>query len=186
MQMEYEIQNIIQSELEPLERLLWSGRPDPKRMARSGLAYVGFAVPFTAFALFWISGAAGFKIPNFNEPWDFFPLFGIPFLLVGLGMFFSPVWLLLKAYRTAYGITDKRILIVAFGRSKSVRSYVPVNKDQLQKIERANGSGDLLFVKDMETGRTVRRIPGSGLIGVENVNEVEGHLEEMMRKNKPS
>jgi hypothetical protein len=183
---DYEITQIIESELEPLERLLWTGQPDPRRMARSGLSYVALAVPFTAFAALWIIMASGFKWPNFSEPWDFFPLFGLPFLLVGLGMFFSPVWLFFKARRTAYGITDKRVMIVTFGKSKSVKSYTHRDMNRLEKIERADGSGDLVFIKDAEVGNTVRHIPEFGIIGVDHVNEVEGYLEEMMRKSKSS
>ena len=82
----------LENELDEGETVVWVGRPSTRRMLWRALPIVLFAIPWTAFAIFWTFGAAGFKVPDFQQGFDFFPLFGIPFILIGLGMFSSPYW----------------------------------------------------------------------------------------------
>jgi hypothetical protein len=42
-----------------------------------------------------------------------FPLFGVPFVLIGLGMLAAPYWMRRKAQNTVYALTDKRALILS-------------------------------------------------------------------------
>jgi hypothetical protein len=93
--------------LYPNERVLWSGRPDPAVNFTSGDVYlIPFGLFFLCFSIFWEVGAS-------SAPIGFFPLFGIPFVLVGLyyviGRFF------VKHYtkkRTAYAITERRAIVL--------------------------------------------------------------------------
>ena len=93
------IERLLHEELGPTEKLLWSAAPAPGRLARITLPIFLFAIPWTAFAIFWIAGASGFKRPNFGQPAGLFPLFGVPFVLIGLGMLSSPYWARRKARR---------------------------------------------------------------------------------------
>ncbi|MEL6109627.1 MAG: hypothetical protein AAFU85_26765, partial [Planctomycetota bacterium] len=72
------LQEMVWRELDHDERVLWSGMPKPKYFTKRAVGMVLFAIPWTAFALFWIAGAAGFKVPQFNNGADLFPLFGVP------------------------------------------------------------------------------------------------------------
>src|ERR1700740_1948944 len=87
-----------QSELQPGESLYWTGVADPARAAVSALPAALFGIPFAGFAAFWINGAyhgthAMHKSANaFSGPFSLFPLFGVPFLLVGLGIILAPLW----------------------------------------------------------------------------------------------
>src|SRR6478609_3430837 len=101
----FKLQQLIHSELRPSEVLAWSSSPRPGRMALRALPLVLFGIPWTAFALFWIAGASGFKMPDFSHGFGFFPLFGVPFVLIGFGMLTSPYWMRRKARRTAYVVT---------------------------------------------------------------------------------
>jgi len=146
MMVDYEAQQTLDGEMGPDERLLWSGRPRPWNLVRAALPIAAFAVPWTAFSVFWMAGAAGFKVPDLRTGgFALFPLFGVPFLLIGLLMLGSPLWVMSQAKHTVYAVTSRRLLIVVRGRSTSVRSFDPGKLAPLQRFDRPDGTGDLLF-----------------------------------------
>src|SRR5512139_1652604 len=105
-----QLQQRLRAELKPGESIAWAGQPNPDRYMKSGFKLWLFFIPWTAFSLFWIAGASGFRMPQFNSGWSLFPLFGLPFLLIGLGGLSSPLWLRLKARSTIYAITNRRAI----------------------------------------------------------------------------
>src|SRR5262249_47548939 len=103
--------SLVDAELDKGEQIAWIGRPIAWRYALPYVAVLLVGIPFTVFALFWMGAVRGF--PSAGVP--VFALFGIPFVVVGLGMLLSPFWMLYRAGRTAYAITDRRALIVEHG-----------------------------------------------------------------------
>src|SRR5262245_41246448 len=69
-----ELTSLVDAELAKGERVAWIGRPIAWRFALPSIPLVLIAIPFTAFALFWIGAARGF--PGGGVP--VFALFGIP------------------------------------------------------------------------------------------------------------
>ena len=92
----------VRSELRDHERLLWVRQPRAGRFARQALPLVLFGIPWTAFALFWTAAASGMLFGGAGNggPGSFFPLFGLPFVLIGVGMLSSPCWFIRQAKRT--------------------------------------------------------------------------------------
>ena len=87
----------VRSEMRDGEQLLWVGQPRPGRFARQAIPLVLFGIPFTAFAVFWmvvtssalLFGGFANNVGPGGFGWFFaacFPLFGLPFMLIGLGM----------------------------------------------------------------------------------------------------
>ena len=179
----------VRSELDHSEHLLWVGQPQPSRFARKALPLVLFAIPWTAFAVFWMVMAsvgvlqnAGPGIGGFDVC---FPLFGIPFVLVGLGMLSSPFWLRRNAKRTCYALTNRRAILWAAGffGSVEVRSYRPAALTKIVRRDYPNGSGDLVFEETITMPGTRYRdtfasTQGHGFMGIDNVREIE----ELLRK----
>ena len=130
----YQAEQFVNNQLDPGEGVLWTGAPDPGRLAISSIPAMVFGVPFTGFAIFWISMAysttAGASRPA--GPLALFPLFGLPFLLVGLGMLTAPLWAYLAAGRTVYAVTNRRVLILSRLLSTSVKSYTQPRREQRQ------------------------------------------------------
>ena len=106
--------------LEPGERVLWQGRPDP------GLRFDGFDVGTTVFGL----AIAGFALFFFWQGLGavaagplgiLFPVAGLAFLGLGLnlagGRFFLDAW---KRRHTTYSLTNRRAFVAtaAFGRRR--------------------------------------------------------------------
>ena len=178
-----ELQTRVESELVEREELLWVGQPRPNAFLRGTIPSFLFAIPWTAFALFWTCMAAG-GINNFTQidhgpPGVIryaFPLFGVPFILIGLGMLSTPPLLARsRARRTVYAVTNQRVIAweAAF-RSVSVRTYGSADLGEITRMERADGSGDLHFENSSWSTRLQnRRSVPSGLVGIADVRGVE-------------
>ena len=179
-----ETATLLQNELQPGERVAWIGQPIPGRFARRGILIAIFGIPFTAFALFWTVTAA-FGTSHIGNPggpaqlFRLFPLFGLPFVLAGLGLLSSPYWLHRKARRTAYVITDRRAVIFdpGFGRSSTIRSFEPDRLHDLRRVQNSDGTGDLVFERQWRTdGEGSRQSTDIGFLAIPNVQEVEGYV----------
>ncbi|MCK6625603.1 MAG: hypothetical protein L6R45_10560 [Anaerolineae bacterium] len=179
--------NLIQIELRPGEKLLWSGRPEPKRLARQGgnVVMVVFGLVFIGFAVLWLSSAIMPSLEVLNTPlpeatqteWMITllaPLFSLPFLLVGLGLMSVPYWAYRQAFKTMYALTDQRAMIIVNGKTLLVSSYSDKDIGDIEPVERSNGRGDLIFASELVRGRGstsyTRKI---GFIGIPDVRMVE-------------
>src|SRR5713226_2827801 len=136
-----------QSELQSGESLYWTGTADPRRVALSALPASIFGIPFAGFALFWITQAyhatsAMSKSSNnaFTNGFKLFPIFGLPFLLVGLGIILAPLWAFLKGANTVYAVTNQRVMIITGGGNRSVKSLTPADIVSVEHRERPDGN----------------------------------------------
>jgi hypothetical protein len=177
------LQDLISRELDPDERVVWSAMPKPRYFTGPALAAFLFAIPWTAFSLFWIAGAAGFKIPQFNRGEDLFPLFGVPFVLIGIGMLSSPLWTYRNSLRTVYVITNRRAITIDGGRSYTIRSYASEMLTDTYRREHADGTGDVIIIrnswKDSDGDRQSQEL---GFLRIPDAKSVEQMLKELARQ----
>ncbi|HAI13344.1 MAG TPA: hypothetical protein DCM28_16675 [Phycisphaerales bacterium] len=189
MMLPFGLQQILENELDKGETLLWLDQPDGSRMARSSLPIMLFAIPWTAFSCFWMLMASKGSL--------LFAAFGIPFVLIGLGMLSSPFWAKRAAGKTVYALTDKRAIIIA-GKFKSmtVTSYRPEQLTEMDREQRADGSGSLIFERIASThtshrpagsvhrhgsrSRTHTTITPKGFLHIKQVKAVEDLVEGMV------
>ena len=89
-----ELKEKVDRELQADERILWIDMPIPKFFTHEITKIFLIGIFFTLFACLWTGAAAGFTIPDLREVSNpmqlvgiLFPLFGIPFILIGLFMF---------------------------------------------------------------------------------------------------
>lgn len=168
-----------QSELQAGESLCWTGVADPRRAALTAIPAALFGIPFAGFALFWINAAYRgthtlSKSGNaFTSPFSFFPLFGLPFLLIGLAIVLAPLWAYLKGRNTVYAVTNQRVMIISGASSRSVKSCTPPDIVSVEHRERPDGTGDVLIRTNAQTrtNNSVSQIT-IGLYGIFNVKEV--------------
>ena len=173
-------QFMVQSELEPGESLEWSGMADPARAALSALPTLIVGLPFAGFALFWMTVAyrgTHAMSKSSSTPvagvFSFFPLFGLPFLRIGLGIVFAPLLAYQKGLKTAYAVTDKRVLVITDGRTRTVRSCTPADISSVDHRERAGGRGDVIIRTNSVIQQSSSLSQATiGLLGVNNVKEV--------------
>lgn len=102
--------DVLNSELVRRERFLWKGRPRQGLLFRSTDIYaIPFSLLWGGFAVFWEYSV----LVNARGPANFFALWGIPFVFVGLymvvGRFFADRY---QRSRTYYGVTTSGSLFL--------------------------------------------------------------------------
>lgn len=137
----------VEAELEPGETILWAESPAPLWFPPESIPAALFAIPWTAFALFWIHGAYHQELRNTGDPASArtFASSGIPFVLIGIGLLLSPLWARLRARKILYLITNRRALECRRGRTWRVRDYPPGAIVGITHTERRSGIDDLAF-----------------------------------------
>jgi len=143
---------LILSRLQPGEQLIWSGSPPPLSAVWNGpVLRLLFGLFFLGFALFWTWGASHAVLKNGAPASSFFPLFGLVFVGFGLYQCLSALWAIAGCWSTAYGVTDRRV-IIAIGQNGTTQSLGPAS---LSRIERKGGPdyGTLTFDLGLQDGR---------------------------------
>jgi hypothetical protein len=175
----------VESELREGERLVWVGQPRPDLYAKGSGCLVVFGIFFAGFSALWLlitlgiglflvgPGGNGLRIAGI--PFLVFGLFGLPILLIAVGLLTAPFWIKKRARRVCYLLTDQRAITwepTLFG-GVTVRSF---NRDGLGRItrhENADGSGSLVFheytVRDSDGSTTHWR----GFLHIDKVRFVE-------------
>ena len=176
------LQLALTRELRSGERLIWSAKPLIK-VSKAGFGIWMFAIPWTAFSLFWVSMAmVGANEMAGDDGWlaYAFPLFGVPFVLIGLGMLASPFTSFWTAPKTMFAVTDERVLKLYLGRSLAVES-VPADRIGLvNRHENSDGSGTLRIATRIGTDSDGDRHTEHFIIGeVDDVFAVAKHVEKL-------
>lgn len=138
------------------ERLLWHGRPHGGiRLSDFFTPRLPFELVFTAFAVFWMAATSQMSQmgPANGGALDLFPLFGLPFILVGLYMAFGiPLWDAYERTHAWYALTDGAAYIATelFGR-RSLKRY-PIS--EMNALELEDGQqGTVWFNRDVQVYR---------------------------------
>ena len=176
-----EAEQVATKELDPGERLLWSGVPSARGTAVSALPLTFMGILFTGFAAFWIASAASATSSFSGDgfPGAIFPLFGVPFLLIGLGMLFGPLWAYRGAKSTVYAVTDKRVMVITAANTVGVRSFTPDDIGDIVRVEGPDGSGTLRFGAAANLAvRGGARLSLGVFVGIPEVRRVEQLIRE--------
>ena len=151
------LESELRCELATGERILWQERPDPKRMGLVFAVWI-FAVPWTAFSLGWtgialIAYLHSFGMEDSNAAWWGWiaPLFGLPFVAVGMWMLAKPIIVLMDARYTIHALTSERLITLTSRTRRSVKSVSLAKLGPVTRKERADGWGSLT----VETGSSV-------------------------------
>jgi hypothetical protein len=128
----------LQRFLQPGEKILWTGRPDPSRLvSRTDAFLIPFSFMWGGFAIVWEGSVLLTSAPIF------FWLWGIPFVVIGQyliwGRFLYKRW---DRRRTVYALTNQRALIL---RGGSIQSVFLNQLPAINQSVRADGSGSIEF-----------------------------------------
>ena len=142
---------VIGEELAPDERLLWPGKPRQGLVLRaSDAVMVPFSLLWGGFAIFWEAMALTMAFSG-EEPTPMpvaiiLPLFGVPFVVVGLYLIFGRFFVDARIRaRTFYGATDQRIIIVSGLFSRKVKSLNLRTLTDVSLTEKSDGTGTITF-----------------------------------------
>lgn len=131
---------VARAQLVPGEKLVWAETSLPRNARRRSLPIAMLGWLFFVLAVFWMSKAVSASI--------WLIMMGMPFLLGGLALAFIPWWWPQITRHTIYAITDQRLLIIRDWPRRKVTSYGPEDIDVVERRERRDGSGDLVFRRE--------------------------------------
>ncbi len=166
---------VAQAEMQPRERLVWAERAVRGTGLRQMLARMTFGVFFAGFAVFWMAVAFLMSGDRAGEPdpvFRWFPYFGVPFFAIGISMVIMPL-LQIGAPPAVYALSTRRVIIISGRHGERVRSYDLEGLADVQRMQRADGSGDILFDRRTSMGRR------DGLYGVPDVRRTADELERL-------
>ena len=179
-----------------LEEIVWFARPDVKMAFLKSFAVWVFAIPWTAFSLIWTSVPVGVLLETYagvslgapkGAPslaiWAF-ALWGVPFVLVGLGMLLVPAWVLRNGTRTIYILTNRRLSILIGARNVEIVSVGPQEIVSMSRKEQPDGRGTLIlhlgFERDSDGDRREKKIE---LGVISEVRRVEQLVLDLKKKS---
>lgn len=140
-------------ELRSGERVLWQGRQLARVSIRAFGIYL-FAIPWTAFALFWTTmaswGASEMQSETGFLSWAF-PLFGVPFILIGVGMLSMPFVPLFRKDKVLFAVTNQRVIEISIGRGIKTKSVPARRIGHIERYETRDGSGSLKIAVSVGT-----------------------------------
>ncbi|HUH96284.1 MAG TPA: hypothetical protein VLZ89_02935 [Anaerolineales bacterium] len=139
--MSYAFSDQFGDELNPGERIIWSGQPQQGLVLRAADWFlVPFSLVWGGFCLFFEYSAAteGAPLPAM--------IFGIPFLLVGLYIIFGRFFLdMEQRRRTYYALTNERAVIVGGLLHHTIKSISIKYLPEISVSIRRNGQGTITF-----------------------------------------
>ena len=140
----------VQRKLDRNETLVWVGRPVPTYRYRGWIGTVLFAIPWCAITGTFVGGVlipAWMGKPVDGEAWGIWPKLGLtafltPFILIGIGTLFSPLWHKLDQKGRLYAVTDKRAFVIGRFFTKSWRGSEMFEPD---RADHRSGLSDIWF-----------------------------------------
>lgn len=172
----------LERELQGDEAVEWHGWQLGQLELRSFGLYL-FAIPWTAFAVMWTTLAAGAMASSGEDGpgwigWAF-PLFGLPFVAIGVAMLAGPFLPLMQKGRVLYVVTNKRVLKLGMGRELEVQA-VPADRIGLvTRNEKRDGTGGLQIA--VKIGRDSDGDRQTEYFAISNVANVMGAQEALNR-----
>lgn len=139
--MSFDATSIMQAELEPGEKLLWSGQPvQGVKLRGADIFMIPFSVVWGGFAIFW-----EISVIRSDAPF-FFMLFGVPFVLIGIYFIAGRFYVEAKQREnTYYGLSSERIIIATGLFRKQVKSLSLRTLTDISLSESAKGDGSITF-----------------------------------------
>ena len=137
----------IKKELAPGERVLWSGLPvRGLRFESADLSKSGFGLIFFSFSVFWVHGAWSQSSASSSAQNTLFPLFGVPFVLVGFYLLAGHfLWSAICRKHTEYAVTNQRVIVRSGIFSTTTKSIEYRKIPTLTLTEKSDASGTIQF-----------------------------------------
>ncbi len=173
--MNYDAIRIIQGELDSGEQYIWSGIPKQGIFFRaSDIFMIPFSLLWGGFAIFWEIMALSIPAHEAGPVSIIFPLFGIPFVIVGLHMIFGRfIYDSRMRSKTFYGLTDQRVIIVTELFRKKVKSLNLRTMSDVSLSEKSNKSGTITFGQENALLSFLGAYSFTGMSGGSNVPKFE-------------
>jgi hypothetical protein len=169
------LRDAIARELEPDEKVVWSGMPKPWCFNRTTVHTFLFGIAWTALTVTWMAGITA---------QDLIPRVAFLFFFtIGILLLFSPLWAFRNSLKTVYVITDRRAITMDGGWTNTTRSYPAESLTEIYRKEHRDGTGDIVFVRHItKDSDGDSRVEELGFLHIPDVKSVEAQLKELAKQ----
>ncbi|GKI16195.1 hypothetical protein CE91St44_26800 [Oscillospiraceae bacterium] len=173
-------EGLLARQLAPGETVIWQGRPQRLHGPAGafgrlfGFVWLGFSCFWELMALTAARHGGVFGLV--------FPLFGVPFVLIGLNLVFPNLLGGRRRAGMAYAITNRRVLAVARGR---VTAWPLSSVEGVEKRYYKDGTGDLVLGNGQtrttwDDGRSYTHSVTMDFLGLADVDAAEAALRSQL------
>lgn len=163
--------------LQPGEKIIWTGRPNPGRAMLLGKLQTAYGAFFLIFTTIWagaVWGGFSADLSNFAGIGIIFVLVPIYFYAVSLWMLSTPLRNWRKARRTRYAVTEQRVIILRQGWRIRTNIFTPASITDYEQIEKIGGHGDIRLRKTQMGGGYFMGFSSSLSDGLWGISDVPG------------
>ena len=184
----YDLQLQIKPYLDVNEDILWCDKPYKRFVFTVNDIFTTlFGIVWLSFSIFWVISAFLATNEADSSAFNIFPLFGMPFVFIGLYLlFFRHIVGAVKRKNMIYALTDKRALIVHSGKRQYVQEYRYENISNIQMKCDDNDIGSIFFLTgSINYNRNGRGYAStSGIFGIRDTKKVYKILSQCLENKK--
>ena len=179
-----DVEQQLRAELDSGENIVWETQAKPAFFTAKAIFPAFFVVVW--LAIVGVSMSTSFRHRPGLGTQNFIP-FVFTGIVVVVSVMIAPISRALGRRQAYYLITNRRALIITLGRTKKVLSYYAAKLQSLERREKADGSGDIVFERSMGASTWGGTSRGSylqevGFMNIPDVKNVEGMLRDLARK----
>lgn len=175
----WNVETTIKAELQPGEMVRWMGKPTFLPMLTSKFMQIVFGAIFAAVGV-------QQAIPSARSLWlgqttkDLVPaLISAVFIIFGLWSVATACWEALATWRTAYAVTNRRVLIVRRLFRKRVLAFAPAGINAVETRENFDGSGTVVFRREIVRGGEGDAEVKLAFVGISDVGNAAREIEKL-------
>ena len=170
---------VMENELDVGENLIWAGQPESSLSHKKGELMVSFfGLVFFALSLFPIYKSWETIISGGRSA---FPLFDILLVFAGAALFVYPLWQILKAKKTTYALTTKRLIIRSRLPHINLKSWLLSSIKKLEREDSGEGLGNIFFAEEVgSTPKSAKKSVRIGFIGILESKHLELEINKLL------
>ncbi len=172
-QIPHDLQEALDSRLEPQERVLWVGQPNARRMAMKSVLAVIPGLGTIAGSVYWMGTICNWHLSSDRPGQTILALVGLLPLFGGLALASLPLWSKRRARRILYAVTNRRAFAIEGMRNLAIRVFSPEDIGQMRVRQRRDGSGDIILAREVVRSYRSQTVEEFGFLSVDDVVNVE-------------
>lgn len=163
---------LVQAELRPDEKLLWSDRRQPSLLSPETFGMLSAGIGMGVFGPCMIIATFKWDLGSLSLFWIFM---GVLFIVSGAAALGSSMLGQMDARRMIYAVTDTRLIVMQTGRTRSVTSYLPEDVGRVERKDSGTRVGSIKFAPILrkDGNGQVRITEEKGFLEIPNALEVE-------------